>query len=119
MSGNCQGLWFTPLQALPPLISQGLPDFKAGILTSLVFSADDALARLEYGEAHVAIRAGSRPAKRRRYVVLPFSQNFCFGSVCSKSYIETVRACRIRPTVGHIIRRLQEMDRSRTPFRIG
>lgn len=54
--------------------------------TNLVFIADENLARREYGETHVAIRAGSRPLEAD-YVVLPF-RRLRLGLFAAKSYIE-------------------------------
>jgi len=77
----------TSLAGLAPLIMPAFQTFKAEHPDlNLVFSADDALARLEYGEAHVAIRAGSRP-QEADYVVLPFHK-LCFGLFAAKSYID-------------------------------
>lgn len=53
---------------------------------NLAFSADEAPARLEYGEAHVAIRAGSRP-QEPDYVVLPF-RKLRFGLFAAQSYVD-------------------------------
>lgn len=51
----------------------------------LEFIADEQLARLEYGEAHVAIRAGKKPTTAD-YVVVPFRQ-IRFGLYASDAYI--------------------------------
>lgn len=55
------------------------PDVK------LQFDANTRLARLEYGEAHVALRAGQKP-EEPDYVVLPF-QKVRFTLYAHKSYI--------------------------------
>ncbi len=49
------------------------------------FETGSALARLEHGEAHVALRAGQRP-KAPDYVVLPF-RRLRFGIYASPSYV--------------------------------
>ncbi len=70
-----------------PTIMPAIQDFSAAHPeTNLVFIADENLARLEYGEAHVAIRAGSRPLEAD-YVVLPF-RRLRLGLFAAKSYIE-------------------------------
>ncbi|MEM7259551.1 MAG: LysR family transcriptional regulator, partial [Pseudomonadota bacterium] len=53
---------------------------------SLELIADEQLARLEHGEAHIAIRAGAKPTTPD-YVVLPF-KTIRFGLYASKSYIK-------------------------------
>lgn len=53
---------------------------------NLELIADDQLARLEHGEAHVAIRAGAKPITPD-YVVLPFKK-IRFGLYASKSYVK-------------------------------
>lgn len=50
----------------------------------LEFIADEQLARLEHGEAHIAIRAGNKPTTPD-YVVLPFRE-VRFGIYASKKY---------------------------------
>jgi DNA-binding transcriptional LysR family regulator len=87
-SGELSGaLLITSLAGLAPLVMPSIQNFRAahpGI--KLVFNADDTLARLEYGEAHVAIRAGPRP-QEPDYVVLPF-RKLRFGLFGAKSYID-------------------------------
>jgi len=80
-------LLITSLAGLAPLIMPAIKAFKAEHPDlDIVFNADDALARLEYGEAHVAIRAGSRP-QEADYVVQPFLK-LRFGLFAAKSYID-------------------------------
>lgn len=47
--------------------------------------ADEAISRLEYGEAHIAFRAGSKP-RTPDYVVQPFLY-LTFGLYCSQEYV--------------------------------
>ncbi|MFK7878426.1 LysR family transcriptional regulator [Roseobacter sp.] len=95
LAGRSQGkagqltgsLLITSLSGLAPLIMPAIarfgithPDIK------LAFSADEALARLEYGEAHIAVRAGARP-QEQDYVVLPFCK-LRFGLYAAQSYVD-------------------------------
>ncbi|MEM6985542.1 MAG: LysR family transcriptional regulator [Pseudomonadota bacterium] len=76
----------TALTGVAPLVIPVLDDFHA--LHSdieLEFIANEQLARLEYGEAHVAIRAGLKPTTPD-YVVVPFRQ-IRFGLYASEAYI--------------------------------
>lgn len=95
LAGRSQGqagllsgsLLITSLAGLAPMIMPALQNFRAEHPEiKLVFSADEALARLEYGEAHVAIRAGSRPQEPDN-VVLPF-RKLRFGLFAAQSYID-------------------------------
>lgn len=88
LAGQLSGsLLITSLAGLVPMIMPALQNFRvAHPETHLVFSADEALARLEYGEAHVAVRAGPRP-QEPDYVVLPF-RKLRFGLVAAQSYVD-------------------------------
>jgi DNA-binding transcriptional LysR family regulator len=80
-------LLITSLAGLAPLIMPAIQKFRITYpAISLAFSADENIARLEYGEAHVAIRAGSRP-QEPDYVVQPFLK-LRFGLYAAKSYTE-------------------------------
>jgi DNA-binding transcriptional LysR family regulator len=87
-AGQLSGsLLITSLSGLAPMIMPAIQKFRATHPEiDLVYSADEALARLEYGEAHVAIRAGARP-KEPDYVALPF-RKICFGLYATHSYID-------------------------------
>ena len=87
-AGQLSGsLVVTSLSGLAPLIMPAFGTFSmAHPDIELVFSADESLARLEYGEAHVALRAGARP-QEPDYVVVPF-RKLRFGLFAAKSYID-------------------------------
>lgn len=87
-AGQLSGsLVVTSLSGLAPLFMPAIQAFSAARPEiALVFTADENLARLEYGEAHVAIRAGARP-QEPDYVVLPF-RKLRFGLFVAKSYTD-------------------------------
>ncbi len=87
-AGQLSGsLVITSLSGLAPVIMPAIAMFRAAHPeTDLIFSADAALARLEYGEAHVAIRAGPRPSEPD-YVVLPFCK-LRFGLFAARRYTD-------------------------------
>lgn len=77
----------TALSGTAPLIVPALAAFhRAYPETQLEFIATEQLARLEHGEAHVAIRAGSKP-QDADYVVQPFHQ-IRFRLYASREYLE-------------------------------
>lgn len=93
-AGRCTGLHeklsgslkITSLSGIAPLVIPILKEFRqVHSEISLEFLADEQLARLEYGEAHVAIRAGAKPTTPD-YVVLPFCK-VRFGLYASKDYV--------------------------------
>lgn len=95
LAGRCRGqagqlsgsLVLTSLAGLAPLIMPAIQNFSAAHPEiDLVFSADQNLARLEYGEAHVALRAGTRP-QAPDYVVKSF-RKLRFGLYVAKSYVK-------------------------------
>lgn len=76
----------TTLAPLAPLVMTGIADFHRQFPASFVtFIATDNLARLEHGEAHVALRAGSRP-KHPDYVVQSFGR-LRFGLYAHDTYV--------------------------------
>lgn len=80
-------LKITSLAGVAPLIVPVIQNFiKAHSEIDLEFIADEQLARLEYGEAHIAIRAGSKP-NAPDYVVLPF-RTVRFGLYASGEYVK-------------------------------
>jgi DNA-binding transcriptional LysR family regulator len=80
-------LKITSLAGLAPLILPAVDDLhQKHPEISIEFIADEQLARLEYGEAHVAIRTGPRPTTPD-YVVLPF-RSIRIGLYASKRYID-------------------------------
>ena len=87
-AGQLSGsLVVTSLAGLAPMIMPAIQHFSvAHPEIDLVFSADQNLARLEYGEAHVALRAGSHP-QEQDYVVQPY-RKLRFGLFAAKSYIK-------------------------------
>ena len=80
-------LLVTSLVAFAPLLVPALTSFRAQYPDVIVrFLTDDRVFRLEYGEAHVALRAGSVPQEPDNVV-----QSFARQAVAlygSKSYIE-------------------------------
>lgn len=87
-AGQISGsLLITSLSGLAPVIMPAILQFRAAHPDiQLVFSADQSLARLEYGEAHIAIRAGARP-QEPDYVVQPF-RKLGFGLFAARSYVQ-------------------------------
>jgi len=78
----------TSLGSLGGLIAPILADYQAAHPDLIVrFLTGDRLFRLEYGEAHVAIRAGNRPDQPDN-VVQPFAQQ-SMSMVVAPSYVET------------------------------
>ena len=77
----------TALAGVAPLVLPALQALSgAHPEIKLEFIAGAQLARLEYGEAHVAIRAGAKP-NTPDYVVIPF-QSIRFGLFASQSYLD-------------------------------
>ncbi|WP_424933030.1 LysR family transcriptional regulator [Amaricoccus macauensis] len=80
-------LVITALSASAPLITPALAAFHRSYPeVELEFIATEQLARLEHGEAHVAIRAGKKP-QDPDYVVQPF-RRVQFGLFASQGYID-------------------------------
>ncbi len=80
-------LKITSLSGVAPLIIPVIDEFhQKHSEIDLEFIAEEQLARLEHGEAHVAIRAGAKPTTPD-YVVLPFRQ-IRFGLYASDNYIK-------------------------------
>lgn len=86
-SGQLSGrLVVTALAGVAPLIMPALRAFHlAHPQIELEFAATPAVALLEYGEAHVAFRAGPRP-ETPDYVVRLF-RRICFGIYASHDYV--------------------------------
>jgi len=81
------GLIVTTLAGVAPLVMPAIRDFHlAHPQIVLEFLAGAQLARLEHGEAHVAIRAGAKPDVPD-YVVTLF-RRLRFGLYASRSYID-------------------------------
>lgn len=79
-------LKITSLAAVAPLVVPIIDKFHQNHSDiELEFIADEQLARLEHGEAHIAIRAGEKPTTPD-YVVLPF-RRIRFGIYASDEYI--------------------------------
>ncbi len=85
-AGQLSGaLIVTGLAGIAPLVMPALRDFtEAHPGIALEFVAGAQLARLEHGEAHVAIRAGAKP-EEPDYVVTLF-RRLRFGLYCSRTY---------------------------------
>lgn len=76
----------TALAGVAPLVMPGIWAFhRAHPEIAIEFVAGAKLARLEHGEAHVAFRAGPKPAEPD-YVVLPF-RRIRFGLFASRDYV--------------------------------
>jgi DNA-binding transcriptional LysR family regulator len=86
-AGQLSGsLIVTALSGVAPLVMPAIRDFhRAHPQIALEFLAGAQLARLEHGEAHVAIRAGSKPDVPD-YVVTLF-RRLRFGLYASESYV--------------------------------
>ncbi|UWQ19464.1 LysR family transcriptional regulator [Jannaschia sp. M317] len=79
-------LIITSIAVLAPLLSPALAAFREEHPElTIKFLTDERLFRLEYGEAHVAIRAGSPPDQPDNVVQKFYQQNF--GLYASKDYI--------------------------------
>ena len=77
----------TSLAVLAPLLSPAIAAFKEDHPDLIVnFLTDERLFRLEYGEAHVAIRAGNPPDQPDNVVQKFYLQKF--GLYAAESYIE-------------------------------
>ena len=106
------------LKGVTPLIMPAIRTYNAAypaISVSLV--SGNELAQLEYGEAHIAVRAGQKPAISD-YVVRPF-RSVRFGLYAHRDYVKEVRKGKkkkvdladykyIGPT--------GDVDRSRSPY---
>lgn len=80
----------TSLQGVASLIMPAIRAYKAAYPeASVSFVSGPQLAQLEYGEAHVAIRAGARPTIPD-YVVRPF-RRVRFGFYGHREYVHAVR----------------------------
>ena len=86
-SGQLSGtLVVTALSGVVPLVMPALREFHlVHPQIELEFAASADLARLEYGEAHVAFRAGPKP-DTPDYVVKLF-RHICFGLFASRDYV--------------------------------
>lgn len=79
-------LVITSLAVLAPLISPALATFQDEHPEVMIkFLTDERLFRLEYGEAHVAIRAGNPPDQPDNVVQNFYTQDF--GMYASKDYV--------------------------------
>ncbi len=79
-------LIITSIAVLAPLLSPALAAFReAHPEVTIRFLTDERLFRLEYGEAHVAIRAGSPPEQPDNVVQRFYEQGF--GLYASRGYI--------------------------------
>jgi DNA-binding transcriptional LysR family regulator len=77
----------TSLAVLAPLLSPALAAFReAHPEVTITLLTDERLFRLEYGEAHVAIRAGSPPDQPDNVVQRFYHQNFALYA--SKAYLD-------------------------------
>ncbi|SUZ33329.1 HTH-type transcriptional regulator GltR [Roseibaca ekhonensis] len=87
-AGQLSGaLIVTALSGVAPLVMQAIRDFHLSHpQIALDFVAGAQLARLEHGEAHVAIRAGAKPDVPD-YVVTLF-RRLRFGLYASRSYVD-------------------------------
>ena len=92
-TGQLSGeLIVTALSFAAPLVMPAMRAFHLAHPDIIIeFQAAATLARLEYGEAHVAVRAGARPVDPD-YVVLPF-RSVRFGVYASADYV--ARAGRV------------------------
>ncbi len=114
-SGQLSGkLIVTALPGLAPLILPTLRRFhRANPEIQLQLAASTSLARLEYGEAHIAFRAGAKP-DTPDYVVRQFKL-IRFGLYASKAYIEERGRPNPDKLKGHFFVG-PASDRSRLPY---
>lgn len=97
LSGN---LIITSLSAIAPLIMPALRDFhRDHPQIKLEFAASADLARLEHGEAHIAFRAGLKPATLD-YIVTHFC-DIRFGLYASRRYVDMRGQPRLDDLVRH------------------
>ena len=84
LSGN---LIVTALPGIASLLTPALREFHlAHPQINIEFAASSNLAKLEYGEAHIAFRAGPKP-NMPDYVVKLFKR-ICFGLYAGRRYVE-------------------------------
>ena len=114
-SGQLSGkLVVTALPGLAPLILPTLLRFhRANPEIQLELAASTSLARLEYGEAHIAFRAGAKP-DTPDYVVRQFKL-IRFGLYASNAYIEERGHPNPDKLKGHFLVG-PASDRSRLPY---
>ncbi len=105
----------TSLATLSPLLTPALVEFQAAHPGLLVrYLTDDRVFRLEYGEAHVALRAGPSPQEPDN-VVQPLAR-MGVGLYAAPAYVdmhgkpETLEEFRDHTFVGH------DIEKSRAPF---
>ena len=80
-------LIFSAVPGMASTVMPSLRDFNyANPNIEIEFVAEAAMARLEYGEAHVAFRSGPKP-NEPDYVVLPY-RPIKFGLYASEGYVE-------------------------------
>lgn len=110
-------LIITSLPVVAPLVMPAIAAYQAeNPAISVLYSAGRDLKRLEYGEAHVALRAGQKPV-HEDYIVSPFG-HIRFGLYAHESYInqhgfpENVAALSSHRLIG------PEDKSDRMPFRV-
>ncbi len=108
-------LIITSLAVLAPLLSPALAAFReAHPELTIKFLTDERLFRLEYGEAHVAIRAGNPPDQPDNVVQKFYKQGFALYA--SREYIERMGMPESLEDVGNHIFIGSAEDTPRAPF---
>lgn len=100
-AGQLSGtLVVTALAGVAPLVMPAIAAFHhSQPQIDLEFVAGAQLARLEHGEAHVAIRAGAKPEEPDYVVTL--LRRLCFGLYASKDYLSRAGHPDLNTLAGH------------------
>ncbi|MCK0168046.1 LysR family transcriptional regulator [Jannaschia sp. S6380] len=108
-------LIITSLAVLAPLLSPALAAFReAHPEVTIKFLTDERVFRLEYGEAHVAIRAGSPPDQPDNVVQAFYRQDFALYA--STEYLERHGRPESLEEVGHHVFIGSAEESPRAPF---
>lgn len=107
----------TTLKGVASLILPAIHTYSAAypaISVSLVSGSE--LAQLEYGEAHVAVRAGRKPVVSN-YVARPF-RRICFGFYAHRDYVNEARKgkSKIDPAEYKYIGATDDVEGIRSPY---
>ncbi|MEL6587765.1 MAG: LysR family transcriptional regulator, partial [Pseudomonadota bacterium] len=108
-------LIITSIAVLAPLLSPALAEFReAHPELTIKFLTDERVFRLEYGEAHVAIRAGSAPDEPDNVVQKFYQQDFALYA--SKAYLDRHGKPESLDDVGHHVFIGSAEENPRAPF---
>jgi DNA-binding transcriptional LysR family regulator len=113
-AGVAGDLIVTSLPILSPRVAPALVEFMEGHPdVSVRFLSDERVYRLEYGEAHVAIRAGARPEEPDNVVQHFFTMEMALYA--ARSYLDRYGPVAPGDWAGHRFVSIQA-DGSRSPF---